>query len=86
MTTSEMEALFEIKTDVALIKERLGIGDKKFEKLPCDAHAAQIARLRTQFEVMNERFSPVRLLVFGGAGMVLASVAGAVVALVMKAA
>jgi hypothetical protein len=73
-----------VKTDVALIGQRLSQGDKEFARLPCGDHDRRINDVATEVKVFNERFGPARMAVYGAIGIAGAAVVGAVVAGVMR--
>lgn len=72
--------LMPMAADIAVIKQRLVEGDRRFSELQCRNHTDKM----TQIEVKLESFEPVKKLAYGAVGLSLVSIGGAIITLVLK--
>lgn len=74
------DMLTPMAADLAVIKQRLGDGDRRFSELQCQRHQ----QLMTDILVKVESLEPVKKLAYGAVGLSLTSIGGAIIMLVMK--
>lgn len=95
MTMSEYQGITEkldtigrdvadVKTDIALIKQRLDSGDRILNNLPCQGHVARLESAELKVAGIEATLKPIRLGFYGAVGLCLSGLIGAVIALVIK--